>query len=790
MSEHEFLGHGGQVMMRKNLTVILTVRDESSMGPFSESEAKDLADSFKVLGTMKQEEGVFTFDMGKYARATDHKRITEVLEAYSVRHQRRMVFTMRSSDGELDVAKILLENKEVDSVSMMDPRPPELKPASETVESTGFIDGVWIAGRNKAVAVYLIVPESQDVSLNSEELMDANFMDFKRIDSHQLFLTYRRLQETAFNDIKQRVELFNRGTGNVVVADVKVLTAEEIDSINEKIAQREAMLERDPLPKVNTSVPMPPVKPPKLELVTRAAVHPDMFNLDVSVMQRVTTKVLDVTIGADRPWGSEYLATAIEMEAWRLVAQTFRSIRQHRSATRVHNSFTGTGIIMLDDCCDDPHKMLETLDKINKEFPCNMQVKLYDPNLIPVKPIEPGVRIMKNHKDISNYRVMARVTVNGLEKSEREFFQLLCAAMNGTVVSANDFEIDLGEAPDEYTLRAIVAGLIRVSDLQTGNATYDYRFYKKHVSDGTVIKDAVTFDEGKKVVQATIHGEMTTDIVQKFSKAFPVTGSWLNSNTFQVECGEHETPFEVAVALNTMVNEVNNERPKGFISRFLSNRNPLRPPPRPGSAEQKRQSAVWGAVNQNFNNNLDGAIYELERQIEERPLENIPKDELANDPAIKALGALRYTKAAARKRVIKTRLWRFFIVALLIAIGGAIYQYNEYLFDRGYATSVLDCSVPYGSDRLTGKRYVTSEYRSLFGVRLSFDSNIKDVTKLDLPNDNIILLGINPKNNKPWRMNFGKGEQGAQPLQPTEQYWFVGNKDAATVSYSNFCTKG
>ena len=98
--------------------------------------------------------------------------------------------------------------------------------------------------------------------------------------------------------------------------------------------------------------------------------------------------------------------------------------------------------------------------------------------------------------------------------------------------------------------------------------------------------------------------------------------------------------------------------------------------------------------------------------------------------------------------------------------------------------------MPYGSDRLTGKRYVTSEYRSLFGVRLSFDSNIKDVTKLDLPNDNIILLGINPKNNKPWRMNFGKGEQGAQPLQPTEQYWFVGNKDAATVSYSNFCTKG
>lgn len=281
------------------------------------------------------------------------------------------------------------------------------------------------------------------------------------------------------------------------------------------------------------------------------------------------------------------------------------------------------------------------------------------------------------------------------------------------------------------------------------------------------------------------------ELLMKLHNAFPVSGSWLDAFTFKVEIStDHESGEDIAAAVYHIVQQHAMAKPKKFVDRFLSGRDPLRIPPRPGSDALKHQVAVKGAVSKNRNADIGSVIQDLEKHIEERTPGEINEEALANDTAIKALAALRQTQINNHKRIVKARWWRFLIVALLVLAGWLVYQYNEYLFDRGYTTAVLDCSVPYGNDRLTGHRYVTSEYRSLFGVRLSFDSDIKDVTKLNLPNDTITLLGVNPKNNKWWRMNFGKGEQGAQPMKPTDQYWFVGPKDTATVSYSAFCVKG
>lgn len=285
----------------------------------------------------------------------------------------------------------------------------------------------------------------------------------------------------------------------------------------------------------------------------------------------------------------------------------------------------------------------------------------------------------------------------------------------------------------------------------------------------------------------------------RLNNAFPASLLWTSSTSFEISCSKDTAAAkDIAAALFNIVSGYNMAEPlKKSIKNFFR-REPLEIPPRPDSKRYKDSSAARGALSSLGAVDVERTIQDLEEDVSSRISNNqIDKSDLENDKALRALAALNKAQTALnevqagnRKRVIKTRVFMLLLLVALAVAGWLAYKYEYAIFNRGYTTNVVDCSVPFGEDRLTGKRYITNEYRSLFGIRVLLEGNVKDVTKLDLPGDQITLLGINPKNGKWWRKNFTKGDMGAEPLKPTDQYWFVGPKNTATVSYKNFCVKG
>lgn len=220
------------------------------------------------------------------------------------------------------------------------------------------------------------------------------------------------------------------------------------------------------------------------------------------------------------------------------------------------------------------------------------------------------------------------------------------------------------------------------------------------------------------------------------------------------------------------------------MRRFLTDDNhPLNIPPRPGSPEMNRQMSIHRAM-QNAGADIDVAIEHLSERVEQLD----DSQDLSNDPGIICLAVLRKTRAAERKRVIQRRINLGIAFCMLVTIVALTIFFGRMMVTSGRNTIISECSVPYGEDRLTAERFQSYSYKELFGFQQIDKSSITEVTKLKLTGDDIIILGVDPKDNKPWRMDFAKGEFGNPILKPTDLYWFVGGRGKASpVAYKAFC---
>lgn len=220
------------------------------------------------------------------------------------------------------------------------------------------------------------------------------------------------------------------------------------------------------------------------------------------------------------------------------------------------------------------------------------------------------------------------------------------------------------------------------------------------------------------------------------------------------------------------------------MRRFLTDDNhPLGIPPRPGSPEMIRQMSIYRAM-QGAGADIDTAIEHLSERVEQLD----GTQDLSNDPGIIALAVLSKTRAAERRRVVQRRINLGVVFCSLVAIIALTIYFGRMMVTSGRNTIISECTVPYGDDRLTAERFQSYSYKELFGFQQIDKTSITEVTKLKLTGDDIIILGIDPKNNKPWRMDFTKGEFGNPILKPTGLYWFVGGRGKASpIAYKAFC---
>lgn len=217
--------------------------------------------------------------------------------------------------------------------------------------------------------------------------------------------------------------------------------------------------------------------------------------------------------------------------------------------------------------------------------------------------------------------------------------------------------------------------------------------------------------------------------------------------------------------------------------KFLTERSPLDIPPRPNGPEHHRQMAIHRAM-QGAGKDIDSAIDNLSERVEQLPNEG----DLDKDPAVIALAVLSKHRAAERRRIVNRRINLGIFFFGLVTIVSLLVFFGRNMVTTGRNTIVFECSVPYGDDRLTAERFQSYSFKELFGFQQIDKASITEVTKLKLTGDDLIILGVDPKDNKPWRMDFAKGEFGNPPLKPTDLYWFVGGRGKASpVSYKAFC---
>ncbi|MNM20168.1 hypothetical protein D3C81_305030 [compost metagenome] len=150
------------------------------------------------------------------------------------------------------------------------------------------------------------------------------------------------------------------------------------------------------------------------------------------------------------------------------------------------------------------------------------------------------------------------------------------------------------------------------------------------------------------------------------------------------------------------------------------------------------------------------------------------------------LAVQRLKRENKRKRI---RFWSGWLVFLLLIAGityGTWRVLPEYVVTGRY-TVPSTCSVPLGKGELTGNREYSYQYKSLFGYHLVDESTALERTTIDVKGDKLIVLGWDKTTGKTWRQNIGMGEKGIAILKHADIYWFLTDKDMATVPYSAFC---
>jgi len=232
------------------------------------------------------------------------------------------------------------------------------------------------------------------------------------------------------------------------------------------------------------------------------------------------------------------------------------------------------------------------------------------------------------------------------------------------------------------------------------------------------------------------------------------------------------------------VEPVTEERQRRSFTNFLTQR--LSYPGEPGSHENDRQLAVYGALNKHQETGVNTVIRSLRETIEQRDL---TASEALRDPAIMALAKLEKVQRDNAKRKVRNWSLLLAVIALLVAVGVVGYNYVVTHTVVSNYTAVTNCKAPFGDVELEGKRFRTYKYKSLLGYRFGSDNDITtERTEVKLPGSDLTILGRDDEKAKPWRLTYVKGDYGTAILKPSDQYWFVGNNDRTTlVNYNEFC---
>lgn len=135
---------------------------------------------------------------------------------------------------------------------------------------------------------------------------------------------------------------------------------------------------------------------------------------------------------------------------------------------------------------------------------------------------------------------------------------------------------------------------------------------------------------------------------------------------------------------------------------------------------------------------------------------------------------------------IKYLCFLWLIILLIVAgFGTAAYAYVKQDLVVGRYSDSRDCSIKVGNLTITGKRTYSYPAYSLWGQRWVQESNVQEVTTINLPGSKLdILMDAEPK----WiGYRFSDGERGTQILKPALKYAFVMDKGMAMATYGGFC---
>jgi hypothetical protein len=123
---------------------------------------------------------------------------------------------------------------------------------------------------------------------------------------------------------------------------------------------------------------------------------------------------------------------------------------------------------------------------------------------------------------------------------------------------------------------------------------------------------------------------------------------------------------------------------------------------------------------------------------------------------------------------------------MIVAVFGiAAYAYIQRDLVISRYSDSRDCSLKVGNLTITGKRTYSYPAYSLWGQRWVQESNVQEVTTINLPGSRLdILMDAEPK----WiGYRFSDGERGTQILKPALKYAFVMDKGMAMATYGGFC---
>lgn len=152
-----------------------------------------------------------------------------------------------------------------------------------------------------------------------------------------------------------------------------------------------------------------------------------------------------------------------------------------------------------------------------------------------------------------------------------------------------------------------------------------------------------------------------------------------------------------------------------------------------------------------------------------------------------ALMAVQNVKRDNRRKRI--RFWTGWLVFLLLVAGVAFGTWKvlpEYVVSGRY-TVPSECSAPLGKGEITGTREYSYAYKSLFGYHLVDESTALEKTVVNIKGERMTILGWDKATGKTWRQNIDVGERGVAILKHADLYWFLTDKDMATVPYTGFC---